>query len=53
LDIYEATKSYDKSLNILRKLGALYPQDPGIKQRIQLLELQTKQAEAPPQPSTK
>jgi hypothetical protein len=47
LDLYEMTKEYDKSLNILRKLAVLYPTDPGIKQRIQMLEQMSKQSAAP------
>jgi hypothetical protein len=45
LDLYEMTKENDKSLNILRKLAALYPTDPGIKQKIQTLERMNNQPE--------
>jgi len=38
LDIYEMTKEYSKSLNLLRQLAVKYPADPGLKQRIQVLE---------------
>jgi hypothetical protein len=47
LDLYEMTKEQDKSLNILRKLAVLYPTDPSIKQRIQVLEQVSKQSAAP------
>jgi hypothetical protein len=47
LDLYEMTKEQDKSLNILRKLAAIYPTDPSIKQRIQMLEQMSIQS-APP-----
>jgi hypothetical protein len=47
LDLYEMTKEQDKSLNILRKLAVLYPTDPSIKQRIQMLEQMSKQSAAP------
>ena len=42
LDLYEMTKENDKSLNILRQLAVKYPNDPGLKQRIQVLEQMTK-----------
>ena len=38
LDIYDMTKEYNKSLNILRELEVKYPSDPGLKQRIQMVE---------------
>jgi hypothetical protein len=47
LDLYEMTKEYDKSLNILRKLAVLYPTDTNIKQRIQMLGQMSKQSSAP------
>jgi hypothetical protein len=47
LDLYEMTKEQDKSLNILRKLAVLYPKDPSINQRIQVLEQVSKQSAAP------
>ena len=47
LDLYEMTKEYGKSLNILRKLAVLYPTDTNIKQRIQMLEQMSKQSAAP------
>jgi hypothetical protein len=46
LDLYEMTKEYGKSLNILRQLAVKYPTDPGLKQRIQVLEQMSKQPEA-------
>ena len=49
LDLYEMTKEQDKSLNILRKLAVLYPNDPSIKKRVQMLEQMSKQS-APPIP---
>ena len=42
LDFYEMTKDYNKSLGILRQLEVKYPTDPGLKQRIQMLEKMTK-----------
>jgi hypothetical protein len=47
LDLYEMTKEQDKALNILRKLAVLYPKDPNIAQRIQMLEQMSKQSAAP------
>jgi hypothetical protein len=47
LDLYDMTKEYDKSINILRRLAALYPTDPSIKQKIQMLEQLSKQSAAP------
>ncbi len=41
LDLYEITKEHNKSLNILRQLAVKYPTDPGLKQRIQMLEQMT------------
>jgi hypothetical protein len=41
------TKEQDKSLNILRKLAVLYPNDPNVKQRIQMLEQMSKPSAAP------
>jgi hypothetical protein len=43
LDLYEMTKEYNKSLGILRQLEAKYPTDPGLKQRIKMLEQMSKQ----------
>ncbi len=48
LDIYELTKEYNKSLNILRQLEVKYPTDPGLKQKIQMLEQLNKQTTAEP-----
>ena len=42
LDLYEITKEHNKSLNILRQLAVKYPTDPGLKQRIQMLEQMNK-----------
>lgn len=42
LDLYEITKEYNKSLNILRQLAVKYPTDPSLKQRIQVLEQMSK-----------
>jgi len=47
LELYEMTKEQDKSLNLFRKLAVLYPNDPTIKQRIQILEQMSKQSAAP------
>ncbi len=50
LDLYDATNEYDKSLVILRKLSVMYPSDPGIKQRILMMEQMSRQAaEAAPE----
>ncbi len=38
LELYDMTKEYDKAIEILRKLQTQYPNDPGVKQRIQELE---------------
>lgn len=46
LDVYEITKEYGKSLNILRQLEMKYPNDPGLKQKIQMLEQLSKHSEA-------
>jgi hypothetical protein len=42
LDIYEARKEYPKSLDILNRLAALYPNDPSIKNRIAELQARLK-----------
>ncbi|MEK9135826.1 MAG: hypothetical protein AAB393_01780, partial [Bacteroidota bacterium] len=39
LEIYDIKKEYGKSLDLLRGLSAMYPNDPGLKQRI--AEVQT------------
>jgi hypothetical protein len=44
IDLYEMTKEYNKSLDVFRKLAVLYPKDPGLQQRIQMLEQLVKQA---------
>jgi hypothetical protein len=38
LEFYDITKEYDKEIGLLQKLQTLYPNDPGIKQRIQSLQ---------------
>jgi hypothetical protein len=38
LDVYEMTKEYNKSLDILRQLAVKYPADSSLKQKIQMLE---------------
>ncbi|MGD1046830.1 MAG: DUF2723 domain-containing protein [Bacteroidota bacterium] len=43
LDLYDITKEYNKSLSLLRQLEVKYPTDPGLKQRIQMLEQMSKQ----------
>ena len=40
LDIYETRKDYAKSLDLLKQLSAMYPNDPGLKQRITEVETQ-------------
>jgi molybdenum cofactor biosynthesis enzyme len=42
LDIYDMTKNYSKSLNLLRQLEVRFPTDPGLKQRIKMLEEMSK-----------
>jgi hypothetical protein len=37
------TKEYNKTLSILRQLEVKYPNDPGLKQRIQMIEQMNKQ----------
>jgi hypothetical protein len=46
LDLYEMTQEHEKTLNILRQLAVKYPTDPGLKQRIQVLEQMSKQPAA-------
>jgi hypothetical protein len=36
------TKDYNKSLGILRQLELKYPSDPGLKQKIQMVEQMAK-----------
>jgi tetratricopeptide (TPR) repeat protein len=38
LDIYEKTKQYDKAIDILRQLQIFYPNDPGLKQQIEMFK---------------
>jgi hypothetical protein len=35
LDIYEVRQDYAKTLDLLKGLQAIYPNDPGIKARVQ------------------
>jgi hypothetical protein len=42
LDLYDMTKDYNKSLGILRQLELKYPSDPGLKQKIQMVEQMAK-----------
>jgi len=46
LDLYEMEKEYNKSLSVLRQLEVKYPNDPGLKQRIQMIEQLSKQPAA-------
>jgi hypothetical protein len=39
-------KEYNKSLSVLRQLEVKYPNDPGLKQRIQMIEQLSKQPAA-------
>jgi hypothetical protein len=43
LEIYEIKKDYNKSLDLLKNLSALYPNDPGLKQRVAEVQAQTAQ----------
>ena len=45
LDIYDAKKEYGKTLELLKGLQAIYPNDPGLKQRI--AEVQAEIAQQP------
>jgi hypothetical protein len=45
LEIYDVKKEYRKSLDLLNGLLAMYPGDPGLKQRI--AEVQALAAQAP------
>jgi len=47
LDLYEMTHENDKLLNILRKLEEIYPTDPSLKQKIQMIEQMSSQSAAP------
>jgi hypothetical protein len=38
LEIYDARGEHGKSLELLRKLQSLYPNDPGLKARIEMVE---------------
>jgi hypothetical protein len=45
IDIYDLRKDYQKHLEILKDLQArFYPNDPSLKQRIEAVQLQAKQA---------
>jgi hypothetical protein len=48
VELYDMTKEYDKSIGIFQKLLVLYPNDPGLKSRIQVLEQLSKQTAAVP-----
>ncbi|MEW6509318.1 MAG: DUF2723 domain-containing protein, partial [Bacteroidota bacterium] len=51
IDIYELRKDYDKELEILKDLQSrYYPNDPGLKQRIAVVEEQARRAGPPPSP---
>jgi hypothetical protein len=43
LEIYEIKKEYNKSLDLLKNLSAMYPDDPGLKQRIAEVQVQAGQ----------
>ncbi len=43
LEIYESNKDYVKSIDVLKRLEALYPNDPGLKNRIMEMESKLKQ----------
>jgi hypothetical protein len=46
LEIYETRKEYSKSLDLLKGLSAMYPNDPGLKQRIADVQAQMGQQAA-------
>ena len=52
LDIYETKKEYNKSLDLLKTLSTMYPNDPGLKQRIGEVQAQLGQV-VPKTDSTK
>jgi hypothetical protein len=43
LEIYEIKKEYNKSLDLLKNLSTMYPNDPGLKQRIADVQVQAGQ----------
>jgi tetratricopeptide (TPR) repeat protein len=43
LDVYDRTKEYDKAIDILRKLQVYYPNDPGLKQQIDMYKAKMSQ----------
>ncbi len=47
LDIYDMKRDYGKTLDLLKSLAVMYPNDPGLKQRIQATEQQIAQQRAP------
>jgi hypothetical protein len=52
LEIYDARKEYSNSLDLLKGLTLLYPNDPGLKQRVSEVEAQAKAQQASNTPST-
>jgi hypothetical protein len=38
IDIYEISKQYDKEIDLLRKIGEMYPNDPNIENRIEQIK---------------
>jgi hypothetical protein len=53
LDIYEARHEQDKTLDLLNRLAAMYPNDPGLRKRIQDLQARMQAAQAQTPPSSK
>jgi hypothetical protein len=51
LEIYEIKKEYGKSLDLLKNLSVMYPNDPGLKQRIADVQAQAG-LQGPPSDST-
>jgi hypothetical protein len=43
LDLYDWEKEYQKALDLLKKLSAMYPNDPNLKQKIQETEMLSRQ----------
>lgn len=53
LEIYEIRKDYAKSLEILKSLAALYPNDPNIQERVKATESRLKLQQSPSSPTVK
>jgi hypothetical protein len=47
LEIYDVRKQYGASLELLRELAVMYPNDPNLRQRIALMEAMAREAQGP------